>query len=292
GGGLFDRCGNLIGMVLDARQGASSALSLGLILEEMNKCNYTISLTDTTNIDIDACLDNGTPNTLCSMEITTNPSGATIIIGGSVRGTTPAAIDDLSLGEEYDLRLRKSGYIEYSQRITCSNNDLNIDLIRENIRISSRPSGAKVFVDGTKIGNTPIDVQKPLPGITQQIRIEKEDYETFEGSINSSTRNVSETLESDRGRITVMYSHPSCGLWNVRITIGEQQFTPTGNPYTIKGVPLGEQDCEITGRITCPNGYCNASYDGTITLKNGASYIITWDGNSAYGSCDLDFTRR
>lgn len=286
GGGLFDKCGNLIGMVSNDESVSSEAVPISLILEEFRVWRYKVSLTDTNKLE---CV---TPS-VCSISIKSDPPGADIYLNNTLRGTTPATVENLNVGAEYELSLNMSGYEEYKERISCDTSDLHIPLEREKIRISSRPSGADVYVEGVLVGRTPCKISKPLAGETKNLKIKKENHRDFKRRINSTTQSVSHEFVIRTGNILVMYGSTTvCGLFNVTIKIGGRRFKPLGNPYTLRNVPLGEHEFEIEGRIQCPNGqWCNASVDGEIYIEHGASYTISWDGNASFGECSLEFTR-
>jgi hypothetical protein len=126
-----------------------------------------------------------------SLQISTTPSGATIIFDGKNKGQTPAAFSDLSTGS-HTVNLTKSGYWDYSQTVNVvagKTTPLNINLIPRSqpetsanptqaggtptpyqpltggaIVITSNPPGANVYLDGQSSGTTPLTIPNVNPG--------------------------------------------------------------------------------------------------------------------------------
>jgi PKD repeat protein len=124
-----------------------------------------------------------------SLQISTNPSGATIILDGRNKGNTPATFSDLSTGS-HKINFTKSGYWDFSQDITVAagkTTPVNVNLVARlqpspsptgsipiptpyqpgsggSIIITSNPSGANVYLDGKTSGTTPLTLQNVNPG--------------------------------------------------------------------------------------------------------------------------------
>ncbi len=91
----------------------------------------TFDLTDAEVDAYDVCVQDSSGATKCSLsftvstdevgsiDISSNPSGASIFIGGLANGTTPHTIDDLPVGS-YKVILRKAGYEEWGKTVTVT----------------------------------------------------------------------------------------------------------------------------------------------------------------------------
>jgi PKD repeat protein len=122
-----------------------------------------------------------------SLQVSTIPSGATIILDGKNKGQTPVTISDLSTGD-HTAKLTKSGYWDFSQTVHIDagqTTPLDVSLVLSSqptfsqtsatptpyqpvtggaIVITSNPPGANVYLDGKSSGTTPVTLQNVNPG--------------------------------------------------------------------------------------------------------------------------------
>ena len=95
-----------------------------------------------------------------SLDVITTPMYADVEINGKSYGTTPTTIENLLVGD-YDVVLRKDGYPIQSRRVTVTENNLSILEIElsqgRKMTISSDGQGDEVYVDGLKLGVTPLE---------------------------------------------------------------------------------------------------------------------------------------
>jgi hypothetical protein len=102
------------------------------------------------------------PSGPCSVELTSSPDGAEVVVGGATVATTPATVDlpcattavrftrDRYLTAEVAVTLRPG-----SQAVTA-----RLERPTFRVRVTSRPSGAQVATaDGRVIGTTPVTVE-------------------------------------------------------------------------------------------------------------------------------------
>jgi hypothetical protein len=94
-----------------------------------------------------------------TLDVSTNPIGANIIIDGKSFGTTPRVLTNVLVGN-HELRLEKMGCSPVVKNITLDNkNKLTINEklpTGRNISISTDETGDKIFVDGSYIGDSPL----------------------------------------------------------------------------------------------------------------------------------------
>ncbi|MBO5747745.1 MAG: SUMF1/EgtB/PvdO family nonheme iron enzyme [Muribaculaceae bacterium] len=93
------------------------------------------------------------------LDIMTNPMYANVTINGKSYGDTPLSIEKMLIGD-YEVVLSKTGYASVTKRVTITENNLStveatLPQGRE-MTIRSDASGDEVFVDGTKVGVTPL----------------------------------------------------------------------------------------------------------------------------------------
>jgi len=93
------------------------------------------------------------------VSISSQPSGATVIIDGKDRGTTPVTLFDLAPGRHH-LKYRLSGYGERDRFFTTDEGpfiEKNEVLSEEKglLLLKTEPAGADIQVDGVSVGRTP-----------------------------------------------------------------------------------------------------------------------------------------
>jgi len=110
-----------------------------------------------------------------TLEVETTPTNAKLYINGEEKGVTPYTVDKLKPGE-YEIKITKSGYENYIDKITLKDNEnktmkIQLKAITPTPTISygffsvdSDPSGANVYVDNKNIGKTPIKTYKLTEG--------------------------------------------------------------------------------------------------------------------------------
>lgn len=106
-------------------------------------------------------IDNITTEGLYSIDIRSHPSGARIYIDGidtNINTIDTAHIRiDVPSEETYTITLKLDGFSDYIEEVNVARCVIpKIDAVFEGcIRIESNPSGAKIYIDGIGIGNTP-----------------------------------------------------------------------------------------------------------------------------------------
>ncbi len=109
------------------------------------------------------------------------PSGATILLDGAVKGSTPRRISGIDPGV-YCLVLAKEGYAPYERNVTVTAGKptaVTATLVPAfgSLRIQSAPTGASVLLNGDSAGFTPLVVKDLEPGECT-VQVSKTGYET------------------------------------------------------------------------------------------------------------------
>ncbi|MEW6684584.1 MAG: formylglycine-generating enzyme family protein [Candidatus Edwardsbacteria bacterium] len=125
-----------------------------------------------------------------SLRITSQPVGAEIVLDGVPRGVTTEEgllINQLLVGS-HKLRATKPGYESYEVEVTTTPDEvteINAVLPYQpgSIVITSTPSSATVYVDGSQKGTTPCSVTGLSPG-NYSVRVERGGYQDGEISIS------------------------------------------------------------------------------------------------------------
>jgi serine/threonine-protein kinase len=139
--------------------------------------------------------------------VRSTPAGARVAVDGKDYGRTPVAVRELTNGA-HRVRVTHEGYIAAERRVTITasrpSQSLTIPLSREpeaaaargaapltppasqsfagSLVVDSRPSGAKVYVDGRLAGTTPLAMAEVRAG-EHAIRIEREGYRMWSSSV-------------------------------------------------------------------------------------------------------------
>lgn len=117
------------------------------------------------------------------VNITSQPEGATVIIDGKDRGTTPLPLFDLAPGRHH-LKYRMAGYVERdrffnTQEAQGSYLEKNEVLEEEKglLLLKTEPEGCDIQIDGVSVGRTPrLITHLPVNG-TYNVRLRKAGYQ-------------------------------------------------------------------------------------------------------------------
>ena len=124
-----------------------------------------------------------------TLMLTSNPSNATVIIDGQVIGNTPMLIDDIWEGEhtvtlKYDENYKNK---TITKDITITEGDttsLNMGIFGS-LNVNSTPLGAAVYIDGNRVGNTPLYIPELI--------IDEHEVTVEYDKLWSKTKKISET---------------------------------------------------------------------------------------------------
>ncbi len=150
----------------------------------------------------------------CQVSITAEPDGATLIVDDVPRGSTPAVLTDLELGEHLII-LRKPGFREgrFTLSLAPGQNlvqQYRLDPLTGLLLLRSDPPEAEVYVGGAFRGKTPL-LLTDLPLGTHRIRFNKSGFRSKEIDVSLTDRTPRKeeiTLSADTGKLLVV-SHPA-----------------------------------------------------------------------------------
>jgi hypothetical protein len=156
------------------------------------------------------------------LAVRSTPAGARVFVDGRDQGGTPTIIRDLSRGA-HRVRLVRDGYATEERRIVITPaqpaQSMTVALARTvepparraaepparpggpqsgasffgSLSVDSRPSGAKVFIDGKLSGTTPLTLPQIGAG-EHAVRIEHDGYQRWSSSVRIIT--------GERNRVT------------------------------------------------------------------------------------------
>jgi conserved repeat domain len=185
--------------------------------------------------------------------LNTIPSGATVVVDGVVKGTTPITLSGLAPGS-YTVRFSLAGYQEDTETLTVTaglimDYTATLSPVQQapttgGLNLNSVPSGAIVVLDGVNKGVTPLAITGLNPG-SHDIRITLSGYEMSSQKVNViSGQNIpftvtlkqlpsapqpqkQETCEAPVLKVSISPSNPGP---NDVVTVHTQYSLPVDNP--------------------------------------------------------------
>ena len=176
------------------------------------------------------------------VSVTSQPSGATVIVDGQDRGTTPITLFDLTPGRHH-LKYRLAGYAERDRFFHTSEGpfiEKNEVLAEEKglLLVKTDPPGADIQVDGVSVGRSPRLITHLAAKDTYSVRLRKAGYQDQKISVKFDGRKPlvrEETLVLASGTIDILSE-------------------PVGAEVTVNGIVRGKTPVKVTevprGRAT------------------------------------------
>lgn len=114
-----------------------------------------------------------------SMNLQSVPDGASVTVNGDYRGTTPLSVGGLSPGT-YEVTFSRPGFVNLSPRVVVQggkNSEVIATLQLETgaLAVNSTPPGARVLLDGTMAGLSPLVLENISAG-SHTLALEKDGY--------------------------------------------------------------------------------------------------------------------
>ena len=169
------------------------------------------------------------------VSITSQPAGATVVIDGVDRGTTPITLFDLSPGRHH-LKYRLAGYVERDRFFRTEEGPFieKSEVLSEEkglLLLQSEPSGCNVTIDGVSMGQTPCLVTTLSAKDVHTVRFRKAGYLDQTAKIHFDGRKPivrKETLVLASGTVEV-------------------GSDPVGAEVTVNGIARGKTPVRVSG---------------------------------------------
>jgi hypothetical protein len=129
-----------------------------------------------------------------SILVSSKPSGASVNLDGWDKGTTPLTLTLVKAGPHI-LTLRKTGFLDSVLNVTVtagSTAQVNVNLVLAaqtqqpsvsgTLIVSSIPAGANVYLDGEKVGTTPVSIPDVSAG-THRLLLTLQNYEDISRTV-------------------------------------------------------------------------------------------------------------
>ncbi|MBP7139305.1 MAG: Stp1/IreP family PP2C-type Ser/Thr phosphatase [Caldisericia bacterium] len=164
-----------------------------------------------------------------TLEVETTPTNAKLYLDGEEKGVTPYTVDKLKPGE-YEIKITKSGYEDYKEKITLKDNEnktmkIQLKAITPTpttsygfLSVDSDPSGANVYVDNKNIGKTPIKSYKLETG-TYNIKISLPGYNDYISNVTISSNSTKKL-----GKIELLENGYGHLIFNLGVNFGGIEF--------------------------------------------------------------------
>ena len=182
-----------------------------------------------------------------TIDVTTDPQGANILIDGLEVGVTPKTIPNLETGS-HNLILNYPGYERLQKRIMVEDGKtipISEYLVPKtgSLSILSDPIGATVYLDNFVKGQTPLDIPE-LPVKDYMIRLELKDYQMLERRVTVQyAENTTQKYSLDPlpGKLNV-FTSPA----RATIIIGGERYTSSSSGIATIELPVGQYRIEIS----------------------------------------------
>src|SRR5947209_12362851 len=118
--------------------------------------------------------------------VTSEPSGAEILVDGTSRGRTPLRMD--LTARPHELVAHFEGWPDEQQRIEIGpehENKVHFVFANGSVKITSAPGGATVRANGRELGQTPLVIEEVKPGdVTYELRLSGYNPTTVTGKVD------------------------------------------------------------------------------------------------------------
>jgi len=198
---------------------------------------------------------------LSAVEISSDPSGATVYIDGKNRGLTPITLNDMIIGP-HELKLEKTGCASITKTITLDDKDMlaineKLQTGRE-VSISTDRSGDKLYADSNYLGISPLTAT--LTFGEHLIKAERNSKDPNDINISKDLKTVEKTISVSQGS----------GSIDVKLTFKQEI---NGHKYVDLGLPSGTLWATCNVGANSPEDYGNYYAWGETTTKN----TYNWD---------------
>ena len=152
------------------------------------------------------------------VECSSEPAGATVLVNGVEKGTTPVTLSNVPKGLA-TIVLRLAGYEEETRELRLQPGERQTLALRlkgksAHLKVVSIPEQARVFIDDDFQGKTPLSLSSVRPG-QHTIRVELEGHAPLVRTVqveNAGELTEEFTLESTLGRLEIITTPPGAKI--------------------------------------------------------------------------------
>ncbi len=234
------------------------------------------------------------------ISVTSEPTGADVLIEGELKGTTPFTTEGIGEGSYY-VEIRKEKYSTINRNVSVKAGETTeiiekLVLLPGSLVINSDPVGSTVLLDGKEIGGTPLNITEMKAG-KYEITIKKNNYtdiittiviepgklETIDIKLSASMGILSFTNLTD-GAIIILNETRVYPEYETETGIGILKDIPTGSHE----LTIRKDGYRIISTIIKINSDTKTTINGKliqITPYNNVRFKkkLYLDGNGDYG---------
>ena len=228
-----------------------------------------------------------------TMIIESIPSGASLYIDGTLKGTTPFTIHTITTGD-HAVTLKMSGYADFPSTVTIPAGGEFREMYTMScnvLSVNSIPSGASLYVDGTVKGTTPYTIRAIMAG-DHAVSLKMTGYEDYTTTVtvppgvevnlvgtmaSVTTGNVPITVFPSisvttrvpvtRGMVTTI---PPTTTVPVPVTVTTQHITrEQSSNCTMHYFGSGELNTAPDGRLNCTTLISTDDHITTLHIQEG-----------------------
>ena len=183
------------------------------------------------------------PAPVGTMVVSSIPSGATVFLDGEEHEElTPTAINEVPVGKQYEIRVKKEGFQPWVDTVEAKPNktlaiEVPLERLMGTIVVRSDPPGAVVFVDGKEYKNTPTEIGSVTVGEKHEIKLEKEGFKAWTRTVEPEADKslpIKAKLERLVGTIVVKSDPPGAVVF-----VDGKKYKNT--PTEVESVTVGEK---------------------------------------------------
>jgi hypothetical protein len=237
--------------------------------------------------------------------INSQPPNSTVYLDGTVKGTTPITLNNVSVGM-HTVEVRQTGYNIGTKQFQVNAGEhkiLNINLTPEvaigTVNINTYPLNANISIDGSYYTNNNGQVQLQLNAGTHSLTVSSPGYgtKTLQFSLNAGEfKQINAQLEQSMAEVRIL-SNPS----SAKVYINNNYMDMTGKTYklvpgyyVIKVTKTGYQDwstsvtlnagqnSDIVANLTSLKGTVKIRPNGSCTMYLDGNFVQDLNGGSVY----------
>jgi hypothetical protein len=219
-------------------------------------------------------LDSGT------VDCKTDPPGATVMVNGVERGTTPVVLSHIPKGLAA-ITMKLAGYREETRELRLTPGDrqtlaLSLKALPARLKVVSQPEQARVFLDDDYQGKTPVSITSVSPG-THKLRVELPGHAPVTRTVtlaNGAEGTEEFKMASVLGRLEISTKPAGAKIVLDGKAVGSTKpqggNAPRSQILTIENVPAGEHAV-----LVHLNGYQDASRKITVKANGTEQAYFT-----------------
>lgn len=194
--------------------------------------------------------------------ITSNPSGAKVILNGKNIGITPLRREYPD--GEYKITLQRSNYLDHTSTLVIRKGahiqkNYKLNLLPGAFKIVTNPAGAKVYFGGRFIGNSPVTVKDQLANTDHHLIVTLDGYATLKNKIRTSPgrqETFTFNLKRNRGDLEFVINPPGVTVFidGKKYCVTQKSDTEkTSKVITVKNMTPGNHTIRYTHRRAIPS---------------------------------------